>query len=267
MKECDKMTYPVVAISIVTYNSEHVFEVLDNLKKEFGSFNDYRICIFDNDSNDDYKERLNTYKDFADITFYPENKGFGFGHNYNLLKCNSKYFLILNPDIIVTRENFLNMLDVMEKDDTISLLVPKILNSDGTVQHLMRHRLTVFDYALRFIPFRFIKKLFDKRLASYECRNIPNDRLVDIRMGSGCFMLIRGNDYQEIDGFDERFFMYFEDNDLCLKLERNNKRTVYTPFSEVVHFYERGSHKNWKLFKIFITSMIKFFNKWGWQFF
>lgn len=254
-----------MVISIVTYNSKHIFDVLDNLKKEIGNEPNIRVAVFDNNSSNEFRNKLKQYSDFANITFYHENNGFGFGHNYNLLNADEKYFLIFNPDIIVTKENLNNMVTVMENDESIALLVPKVLNEDGTIQHLMRRRVTVFDYALRFIPFDFVKKLFAKRLATYECRDIPQDRLVDINMGSGCFMLIRGDIYKEINGFDERYFMYFEDTDLCLMLKKRNRRVVYTPFSFVVHFYERGSHKNWKLFKIFVKSMVKFFNKWGWK--
>lgn len=261
----DNLELPTILISIVTYNSKHIFRVLDNLKKEIGNESGIRIVIFDNNSDKEYKRQLEKYGDFVDITFYHENKGFGFGHNHNLLNASEKYFLIFNPDIIVTKENLFQMVTVMENDESIALLVPKVCNEDGSIQHLMRRRVTVFDYAIRFIPFGFVKRLFAKRLAAYECRDIPQDRLVDINMGSGCFMLIRGDIYKEINGFDDRYFMYFEDTDLCLTLNHKNKRVVYTPFSHVVHFYERGSHKNKKLFKIFVKSMIKFFNKWGWK--
>jgi GT2 family glycosyltransferase len=256
-----------VAISIVTYNSQHIFDVLDNAEKEFGGDERFRFVIFDNNSNEDYKQRLKEYEGFANITFFKENNGFGFGHNYNLLKATEEYFLIFNPDIILKREDLIKMLDNMDKDRTIALLVPTVLNPDGSIQHLTRDRVTVFDYALRFIPFRFVKNMFAKRLATYECRNLPDDRFVDIRIGSGCFMLIRGKDFKEVNGFDDRYFMYFEDYDLCLELGKRQKRIVYTPFSNVVHYYERGAHKNSNLFKIFIKSMIKFFNKWGWRFF
>jgi GT2 family glycosyltransferase len=256
-----------VAISIVTYNSQHIFKVLDHLIQEFSNDSRFRFVLFDNDSNNDYIERLKEYQEFADITFYHENKGFGFGHNYNLLKANEEYFLVFNPDVILVKEDLLKMLGVIEKDKSIALLVPKVLNSDGTTQHLMRDRVSVFDYALRFIPFKFVKDIFHKRLASYELRDISNDRLVDIRIGSGCFMLLRGNDFKRVKGFDDRYFMYFEDYDLCLKLRNNHGRIVYTPFSKVVHYYERGAHKNPTLFKIFIQSMFKYFNKWGWKFF
>ncbi len=254
-----------IAISIVTYNSMHIFKVLENLKSEFGGDERFRFVIFDNNSSEDYKNQLRTYENFADITFYHKNNGFGFGHDHNLLNATEKYFLIFNPDIILERESLLRMIEKMDQDQSISLLVPKVLNSDGTTQHLMRNRVSVFDYALRFIPFKFVKEMFDKRLASYECRDIPDDRDVDIRIGSGCFMLVRGEDFKSVKGFDNRYFMYFEDYDLCLELGKRNKRVVYTPFSEVVHYYERGAHKNSRLFKIFMKSMYKYFNKWGWK--
>ena len=159
------------------------------------------------------------------------------------------------------------MLQYIEENPSISLLVPKVLNPDGTTQYLIRDRVSVFDYALRYIPFTFVKKMFARRLETYECRNLPDDKYSQIRIGSGCFMLVNGEDFKEVKGFDERYFMYFEDYDLCLELEKRNKKVMYTPFSTVIHYYERGAHKNSKLFKIFMKSMYKFFNKWGWRFF
>ncbi|MBB6454507.1 GT2 family glycosyltransferase [Salirhabdus euzebyi] len=256
-----------LAISIVTYNSEHIFKVLENIKQEFGDNDSFRFLIFDNNSEEEYRNRLREYQDFADITFNKENNGFGFGHNFNLLSAKEDYFLVFNPDIILTRKNLEEMINIMDHDETIALLVPKVLNADGTTQHLIRDRVSVFDYFLRFVPFKFVKRIFNKRLETYECRRIENSRMTDIRIGSGCFMLIRGNDFKEINGFDDRYFMYFEDYDLCLELKKRGKRVVYTPFSSVVHYYERGAHKNWKLFKLFIKSMVKYFNKWGWRFF
>lgn len=261
------MTIAKVAISIVTYNSKHIFKVLDQLRGEFGQEDSVRFVIFDNNSQEEYKKKLAEYQDIADITFYHENNGFGFGHNHNLLHAPEKYFLVFNPDILLTKESLDLMLQYIEENPSISLLVPKVLNPDGTTQYLIRDRVSVFDYALRYIPFAFVKKMFAKRLESYECRNLPDDKYSQIRIGSGCFMLVNGEDFKEVKGFDERYFMYFEDYDLCLELEKRNKKVMYTPFSTVIHYYERGAHKNSKLFKIFMKSMYKFFNKWGWRFF
>lgn len=259
------MDKPICTISIVTYNSQHIFNVLDNIKEEFGTDRRFKVVVFDNNSNDEYKKKLEEYSDFAQITFHDENKGFGFGHNFNLLQADETYFVVFNPDIILKKENLLEMIYSMEEDPSISMMVPKVLNSDGTKQHLVRNRVSVFDYALRFIPFKIVKNIFHTRLSTYECRDIPDDLLSEVLIGSGCFMLIRGIDFKAVGGFDDRYFMYFEDYDLCLELKKKGKKIIYNPFVSVIHYYERGAHKNFKLFKIFMESMYKFFNKWGWK--
>ncbi|MEH7250214.1 glycosyltransferase family 2 protein, partial [Neobacillus niacini] len=71
------MSNAKVAISIVTYNSQHIFKVLENLKEEFCQDNRFRFVIFDNNSNEDYKNQLKKYQDFADINFNQVNNGFG----------------------------------------------------------------------------------------------------------------------------------------------------------------------------------------------
>ncbi|MGX7419000.1 glycosyltransferase family 2 protein [Carnobacterium gallinarum] len=256
-----------VAVSIVTYNSEKIFQVLDNIRTEFSGDNRFKFLIFDNNSEEDYKNKLRKYEDIVEINFYHENNGFGFGHNANLLNRMEKYFLVFNPDIILKKDSLLKLVEIMEQSSTIGLTVPKVLNADGSIQYLVRDQVSVFDYALRFIPFKFVKKMFNKRLAKFECRDLSDTENTEIRIGSGCFMLLRDEAFKAIKGFDDRYFMYFEDYDLCLELHEKNYKIIYNPFSEVIHFYEKGAHKNRQLFKIFMQSMRLFFNKWGWKFF
>ena len=158
------------------------------------------------------------------------------------------------------------MLDKLAKTQA-AMVCPKVLNSDLTTQHLVRNRLTVFDYMLRFMPTVFTKRFFDKRLAKFECRDLPDDRDSYVKMASGCFLVVDLAKFQAIGGFDERFFMYFEDNDLSLRFGAAQEKILYTPFASVIHLYGKGAHKNGKLFRIFLQSMRRFFQKWGWQFF
>lgn len=257
-----------VTISIVTHNSDKIFLSLDSLIETLGEDRTFQIKIFDNASEPDYRERLKKYLDypFFKINFYDENKGFGFGHNANLLETNG-YGIIFNPDIILSENHLIEMVKHLTEHPECGLLAPKILNEDGTTQYLIRNHLNVFDYMLRFIPFKFVKKMFSKRLAKFECRDLPDDQDSFVRMISGSFMVVDLDKFNEINGFDARYFMYFEDNDLCRKMEQAGYRAIYSPQFSVVHLYERGAVKSRKLFFVFLQSMRKYFQKWGWQFF
>ncbi|MBM7688907.1 glycosyl transferase family 2 [Enterococcus ureilyticus] len=256
-----------ITISIVTHNSRHIFDVLDNLKNELGFKSKYDIHIFDNGSEQSYLNKLERYGSFITLHACKENKGFGYGHNQVLQEVETSYGVIFNPDVLITKDTLDKMMQRIKKEEQLAAVCPKVLNSDGTTQYLVRQKLDVFDYMLRFIPFQSVKKLFNKRLSYYECRDLPEDKTSYIKMGSGCLMVVDVDKFKQIGGFDERFFMYFEDNDLCMSFGKAGYKILYTPFETVIHLYEKGAHKNKKLFKIFLQSMVKFFNKWGWRFF
>jgi GT2 family glycosyltransferase len=220
-----------VTVSIVTHNSDKIFLSLDSLIRSLGKDQSIQIKIFDNASEVKYQERLAKYLEysFVSIEFFEENKGFGFGHNANLLGV-SGYGIIFNPDIILSENHLNEMVKHLADHPKCGLLAPKILNEDGTTQYLIRNHLDVFDYMLRFMVVDLVK-------------------------------------FNEINGFDDRYFMYFEDNDLCRKMEQAGYKALYSPQFSVIHLYERGAVKNQHLFFIFLQSMRKYFQKWGWQFF
>lgn len=255
-----------MAISIVTYNSQDVFATLDNLLAEVLPHFPSKIYLFDNGSDLAYQEKLRTYpKDKVDVLFFGENHGFGFGHNKNVTRATEDLVLICNPDILISQVDFKHLYDYLSGHDNM-LIAPKIVNTDMTPQHLMRRKLDVFDYMLRFVPFQFVKKIFHKRLAYYECRDIT-DETQAINFVSGCFMMTNRQDYLDIGGFDECFFMYFEDNDLCQRYREAGKAIMYLPDAKAIHFYGKGAHRHASLFRVFMSSMAKYFNKWGWRFF
>ncbi len=261
-------TQPIL-VSIVTANSQKIFRTLDTLIETVGENPAIELVIFDNDSEEAYREKLKEYLIYPYITiyFHDQNQGFGFGHNHTLLHAENRYGIIFNPDILVEESTIIALVELLKNHPECAMLAPQILNEDGTPQYLIRRRLDVFDYILRFIPFNFVKKMFEKRLSAFECRDLPTDKDSYVRMISGSFMVTDIEKFKKVNGFDERYFMYFEDNDLCMSFEQAGEKLLYTPAHSVIHLYGKGAHRNFKLFRVFLSSMRKFFNKWGWVFF
>ena len=97
-------------------------------------------------------------------------------------------------------------------------------------------------------------------------RETGYNKIMDVPYLSGSVMLFRKSILEKIGGFDENFYMYFEDTDITRRISEIS-RTVFYPYTSVIHLWERGSHKNIKLFFISLISTAKYFNKWGWRIF
>ena len=85
-----------------------------------------------------------------------------------------------------------------------------------------------------------------------------------VPFAQGSFLVVQTGLFQQIGGFDERYFMYMEDADLCRRVNMASS-LLYCPDTEVIHKWERGSHKDKKLRRMHVESMIRYFSKWGWK--
>jgi len=255
------MKYDLTA-SIVTCKTDH-----EMLQKAIDSFLNtglaVRLIIVDNSPRDDIRQICNDKR--IEYLFNNANIGYGAGHNIAILRILelSKYHLVLNPDIYFSRGNLEKLYNFMENNNDVGLVMPKILYPDGSLQYLCKKLPTPFDLIIRrFIP-SFLKPLFRKRLDSFEFKDRNYNELMSVPGLSGCFMFIRTGIFKDIGMFDERFFMYAEDTDLCRRIG-NKYKTMYYPEAVIYHEYAKGSYKSNKLLMIHIHSAIKYFNKWGW---
>jgi len=250
-----------INISIVLYNTQ-LNLITDIIKKikEITCVNE--VYLIDNSSIED-----NSFSNCgATYIFNNKNLGYGAGHNIALKKtilADIKYHLVLNPDILIEPDVLDRLLEQMEYNKDIGLIMPNIKYPDGQIQHLCKLIATPIDLiGRRFIP---LKKWIDERNNKYELHFTGYNRTMQVPSLSGCFMLLRTEVLEEIGGFDERFFMYCEDLDLCRRVGQVSK-TIFYPEVSVIHNYEKGSYKNSKLLKYHIQSAFKYFNKWGWFF-
>jgi len=198
--------------------------------------------------------------------FNNRNLGYGSGHNIAIreaIRRNACYHIVLNPDIKFKADSITMICEYMNQNPDVGQVMPRILYSNGNIQYLCKLLPSPMDLlGRRFIP---IKKYQEKRAYKYELHATGYDKIMEIPVLSGCFMFMRVDILKKVGGFDERFFMYSEDVDLCRRIGELSK-TIFYPMVSVYHGYEKGSYKNWKLLKYHIHSTIKYFNKWGWIF-
>ena len=197
-----------------------------------------------------------------------KNSGYSSAHNTAIFNSiPSRYHLIINPDVIVYPGSLKKLLQFMDDNNDIGIVVPRVLNTDGTDQFLNKRYPNVFDFFIRrFLPYFLRNTIFKDRIKHYEMHDIGYDSICDVESISGCFMFCRADILKKIGGFDTRFFMYLEDYDLSRKVQNAGYRTVYFPDAIITHAWERASHKSLKMTLCHIQSAVKYFNKWGWNF-
>ena len=181
-----------------------------------------------------------------------------------------EYILILNPDVFVNEDTIQKMLNYMEKHPEVGVLGPRQLYPDGTVQDSCRRDMSLYDL---FLKRTFLGKLpfFRKRVNDYTMKDFDHSktREVDLLVGS-CFLIPR-EVYEQVGGFDERYFLFMEDFDLCKEVRELGKKIVYYPEAEVTHNHKRLSGGSVfgligkKVFWIHMSSAVKYFWKWKGQ--
>ena len=247
--------------SIVLYNNRP--EEFNRAIESFLSINrPKKLYVVDNsfcsaEIRPDLKEQVTYIYNYS-------NLGFGAGHNIaiNLSQANrSAYHLVMNPDVYFQPKSIETLIELMQARPEIGLVMPKILFPNGETQYLCKLLPTPVDLiGRRFFPFL---PWFKKRNDHYELRFANYNKPMDIPFLSGSFMLIRRKALEDVGIFDERFFLYLEDVDLCRRIYTKYK-TAYCPQAQIYHTYSRASYKKISLLYQHIRSAILYFNKWGW---
>jgi GT2 family glycosyltransferase len=193
------------------------------------------------------------------------NVGFGSAHNLAVrsLLTPSRYHLIVNPDISLRQDTLMELTAIMDATPDAGVVMPRVLNCDGSVQHLCKLLPSPLDLVLRRFGSGPWSRPFQDRMNRYDMRTFDYSRAVYVPVLSGCFMFIRRSVLEDVVGFDERFFLYMEDVDLCRRIG-SVARLLFWPWVQVTHGYAQGSYKSAHLLRLHIQAAIAYFNKWGW---
>lgn len=255
-KENDK--YKELTISIVTYNdADEIRNLLDSVR-EASLFNEMTVYVVDNASID---KTVSIIEEYSWVKLYrsENNLGFGKAHNLVIRHVKSKYHVIVNPDIIVKKDTFEKSLEYFKNNSDVVCMTPNILNSDGSVQFLPKKN-PEMKYMIGGLFEKysnFCRKLRDE----YTLKNETIVEPIEVDFCSGCFMVTKTDSLHKINGFDDQFFLHFEDADITRRLKKCGK-TVYNPQIQVTHKWQRENKKLNKSFGIALESMRLYMKKW-----
>jgi len=191
------------------------------------------VIVIDNRSSDGSESIIKSYFRHVQLIKNPENLGFSKACNQGFKLSNGDYVLFLNPDTIIKNDALQQCLQFMNSNPTVGLLGPKLLNMDGTCQPSCAdfpflHKLFL-DHLLR------NKFLGDSIRNNFLLKYWAHDEIRDVDWVLGAFMLTRSVLIKHLGGFDECFFLYGEDLELCYRIKRAGWKVVFFPYAEVFH--------------------------------
>lgn len=247
-----------LSVSIVSYNSSNVILNLLQDVFEYSTGLTFQIYVIDNASKDDTVAQIKQRFPQVQVIENAENRGYGAGNNLVLPLIDSRYHLVVNPDIVL-RDNILKALvDYMDFHPQVSLSTPRVYHTDGTEQFLPKRQPTIrYMFGGRLTKYsKFSRAVRAEYTRSDETFTIPTE----IDFCTGCFMFMRTDCFKQLGGFDEDYFMYLEDADLSYRLQRIGK-LMFHPQLAVTHQWEKASAKSIRFLLIHMHSLSIYLRK------
>ncbi len=267
-------------INIVTVNYLGKDNVIECLSTLFSDIEDngfeVQATVVDNSSNRDHiKEAMAERFPQAKYIDAGGNIGFGKGNNMGFKDTEARYYFALNPDMLIPKNKNVigSLIKFMDENRKIACIGPKLLNLDGTLQDscyrfdkksILIKPLKQIDWDKKY---KWVKKYTDKLLM----KDFDHNETMPVDWVLGAAMVVRGEVIDKIGWFDDRYFMYLEDCDWCMRMWEEGMPVYYVHNIEMIHKYKRESSKvpgifralfKNKLARIHMTSWVKFIFKW-----
>ncbi len=248
---------------IVTYN--HSLEEIGAIVEMFHQYYEkVHLIISDNSSRDTGLAQLADKYDFVDYTNAGGNIGFGAGHNRVLNRIESEYHIIVNPDVAFDSVALDSLVSYMDNNPDVGVCSPAAVYTSGEEQVASRLIPAFLDLLIRRMG--ILQRVFDRRLKLHELKSQTGEPFECYFM-HGFFLFFRTKVFKKIDGFDESFFMYFEDLDILRRVAREEGyKSMFLPSVRIIHGYKRESTMSKKLLYHLIVSALRVIWKYGWIF-
>lgn len=250
------------SVIIVAYNSSDFIPACLKSVRDASEGIDAEVIVLDNGSPEPITSEIKDF--FPEVKWIDskENLGFGKGCNLAVKSATKPYLFFINPDTLVSQDSFRKMLEFVQEHPEAGLAGSRILNEDGSLQLACRRSFpTTISAISKTVG---LAALFPKSklLASYNMTYADPDEVTEVDAISGSFFCMRSELYRELKGFDEDFFMYGEDLDLCFRAKVAGFKNYYTPSTNILHFKGQSCKtRRWKSYVDFYKAMIIFVKK------
>lgn len=239
------LTMPTISISIVSHMQAHLLAALLNDLEEYGSPHAFEVLLTLN-IPEELSFDIHAYSFPVIVIANREPKGFGANHNQAFRRSSGTFYCVLNPDVRLSEDVFVDLLACLNEEKA-GVAAPVVLGASGEVE----------DSARRFpSPIKIFCKLLGRCRGSDYVITVGN---IYPDWVAGMFMIFRRGVFQEIGGFDERYFLYYEDVDICARLRLQGYKTVLCTRQRIFHYAQRTSHRSLKYLKWHLSSMLRFF--------
>ncbi|MCY7275834.1 MAG: glycosyltransferase family 2 protein, partial [Phormidesmis sp. CAN_BIN44] len=216
-----------VSIILVNYNgSQVVIDCLDSLQNTLQTIA-HEVIVVDNASTDGSADLIERLFPTVQLVRQSQNRGFGAGNNRGASLANGEFLLLLNTDTLLTFDILPYLVDLMRQDPTIGIIGPQLLNPDGGLQRSTAPEISIWGEC------QALKQQIDDRHRYQISQKFAKMQEVDIVVGAALF--IRKGLFESLAGFDETFFMYFEESDLCRRAQTKGWKVVYAPSVALIH--------------------------------
>ncbi|MDI6765222.1 MAG: glycosyltransferase family 2 protein [Bacteroidota bacterium] len=256
-----------LSIIIVNYKTrEYLRELLNSIKEHLSAETKYEVFVVDNASNDGSVEMLN--KGSLDVTLIEskENLGFSKANNLAIAQSRGEIILLLNPDTMLLPDHkFDEILKRFENDVRIGIIGGRVYDRNLIQVSSYGRDPTPFTLVFHFsflgkVLARLIPPLRKYRFANYYKKAFQIEKEVEII--NGCCFFIRRKTIDDIGMLDERFFIFLEEGDICVRARSSGWKVIYTPLKTVIHFGQESTKQNRiQMSEQFLKSLKIFYEK------
>lgn len=264
-----------LSISLVCYKSDPqlLLATLNSLRAALRYAEQQRalvttLTVVDNGNDSESLQRLITQsglQPYCELISNDHNAGFGKANNQVIDNAASDFHLVLNPDVELDNAALQLAISYLQQQPSIAAVSPACRNGDGATEYLCKRYPSLRMLFLRGFAPHWLQRRCADAMAHYECRELAAcTSATAVELISGCFMLCRTAALQQAGGFDESYFLYFEDFALSIELARIGA-IHYLPSCHIVHHGGKAANKGWPHIGYFLQSAWHFYCDYGWK--